>query len=273
MTKLEKSGGVIALQYEWKLNYVTETTILSKAIKYKKNGSFQVGLKKLSNPSWSTPTLIFIASNLHKIELKVERVSFISSKTLLEFFTHEDTQMYQKIGKRKLQLFTAHPIHFDSYCTTITFTVYLTTILRNYQVHQMDGLLSQQLLSSTQNVDVDFHLIAEDGERFPVHKWVLAARSSVFAVLLSDEKANELNQAIMDCNVDVINQFIKFIYTGEFEGFGSEELLQLAVKYEIKTLQELCKTASKEASLIEISRLIPWNLKPGSSYIDYVFPE
>jgi len=30
MTKLEKLGGIIALQYEWKLNYVTETTIAFK---------------------------------------------------------------------------------------------------------------------------------------------------------------------------------------------------------------------------------------------------
>jgi len=98
MTKLEKPGCIIALQYEWKLNYelynLTEGKVfLSKEIKYKNHGSFQVGFKKLQKSSSSTPTLIFVASNLHKIGLKVESVSFFSSQTLLEFLSGEDKQM------------------------------------------------------------------------------------------------------------------------------------------------------------------------------------
>ena len=77
----------------------------------------------------------------------------------------------------------------------------------------------------------------------------------------------------MDCNVDVMNQFIKFIYTGEFEGFSSQELAQLAVKFEIKTLEDLCQSASIEASSSKIAKLIAATyLEPGSSVTGYVFP-
>jgi len=133
----------------------------------------------------------------------------------------------------------------------------------------VDGLLSQQLISSTQDADVDFNLIAEDGKRFPVHKWILAARSPVFETLFNSEGENVV---VVDCNEDVMNQLIKFIYTGEFEGFSSRDLTELAVKNEIKTLQDLCQTASKEASLDEINRVIARSFKPGSPETDGVFP-
>ena len=140
--------------------------------------------------------------------------------------------------------------------------------MENYQVNQMDNLLSQQLLSSIQDSDVDFNLIAENGRSYPVHKWMLVARSPVFTTIFSEEE----NDVIVDCNEDVMKQLIKFIYTGEFEGFSSQELMELAVKYKIKTLEDLCQTALKEASSDEITRLIAQNLEPGPSETDYVVP-
>jgi len=268
MTHFEKSSGIIVLQYEWKLNGMKEKAVtLSNEINYKNNGSFRAGFKKLSNASLSTPTLIFMASNLNKIGLKVESVSFSSDSVVS---SSKDKQMDLKIGKKKLQLFTARPIGFSSYWScTFKFTVYLVGIIENYRVNQTDNLLSQQLLSSAiQDSDVDFNLIAENGKRFPVHKWMIAARSPVFATIFSEEE----NDVIVDCNEDVMKQFVKFIYTGEFDGFGSHELIKLAVKYKIKTLEDLCQAASKEASWDEITRLIAQTLELGSSETDYVVP-
>jgi len=174
-----------------------------------------------------------------------------------------------RIGKKKLQLFTARSIPKNSYWScTFTFTIYLVGIMENYQVNQIDNLLSQQLLASIQDVDVDFNLIAENGKSFPVHKWILAARSTVVAALLSEDE----NEVIMGCSIDVMNQFIKFIYTGEFEGLGSQELMQVTAKYEIKTLQDLCQTAIKEISFNEINSLIARYFEPGSSDTDYILP-
>ncbi len=176
-----------------------------------------------------------------------------------------------KFGKKKLQFFTASPMHFSCPTFVFTFTVYLKGIMENYQIHRMDGLLSPQLLSSTKNSDADFNLIAEDGKRFSVHKWILVARSPVLAALLSDDE--NIRQVIMDCNVDVMNQFIMFIYTGKLKGpTVTPELTQLAIKFEIKTLEELCHSASKEVSLSKITELIASNLEPNSSDTSYVFP-
>ena len=279
MTKLEKSGCIIALEYEWKLNDIKsikeKTVVLSKKINYK-NGSFQVGLKKLSISIFSTPkspNLIFIASNLHKIGLKVESVSYSQSRQRFGLtFPGENKQtMDLKFGTKKLQFFTASPMQLGSSCPTFLFTVYLTGLIENNQIHRMDGLLSKQLLSSTQDTGADFNLIAENGNSFPIHKWMLAARSTVFEALFSDDK--NIRQVIMDCNVDVMNQFIKFIYPGKLNGpADSLELMQLATQFEIKTLEDLCRSASKEASLSMITKLIASNLEPGSSDISCVFP-
>ena len=145
----------------------------------------KIGLKKLSISIFSTPkspNLIFIASNLHKIGLKVESVSYSQSRQRFGLtFPGENKQtMDLKFGTKKLQFFTASPMQLGSSCPTFLFTVYLTGLIENNQIHRMDGLLSKQLLSSTQDSEVDFHLIAENGKRFPVHKWMLAARSPVF---------------------------------------------------------------------------------------------
>lgn len=96
---------------------------------------------------------------------------------------------------------------------------------------------------------------------------------SRFGSPLSDDENRELNQVVIDCNGEVMNQFIKFIYTGEFDGFFSQELVQVAVKYDIKTLEDLCQTAPKKASLNDITKFIPWNLESGSSDIDLVLTE
>lgn len=177
--------------------------------------------------------------------------------------------MNLQIGNKKIQFFTARPVHFG---TTYTFTVYLIGIMENYQIRQMDGLLSQQLLSSTQDADMDFHLIDEEGRSFPVHKWMMAARSPVLGVLLNDDKNRELNQVLVNCNAGEMNQLIKFIYTGEFEGFVSYKLMQLAIKFGIRTLQVLGRTTPIEVSLKEITKSIARNWELGFPAKDYVFP-
>ena len=104
----------MVLLFHWKLTDVKkDVAMLSKKIKYKENDSFQAGFRKLSNAPLSTPTLIFMASNLHKIGLKVESVSFSLDSVVSPC---KDKQMDLKIiGKKKIQLFTARPIGISSY--------------------------------------------------------------------------------------------------------------------------------------------------------------
>jgi len=159
-----------------------------------------------------------------------------------------------------IQLFFAslHPVG-RSY--NFIFTVYLTGIVEDYRVQQIDTLLSQQLMLSGQHCS-DFMLIAKNGNRsFSVHKWVLAARSPVFAALLEEDE-RKLRHHI-DCSVDEMNQFINFIYTGEFEEPVNGELNRLAAQYKIKTLQDLSLASSQDISADKIASLA-FVLKPGS---------
>jgi len=150
-------------------------------------------------------------------------------------------------------------------------SVYLDGIVENYRVHQMDGLLSPQLLPSVEdqlNNGTDFKLIASDGNSFPVHKWMLAARSQVFATLFSDEENSiESIHLAVDCTVNEMKQLIKFIYTGELEGLVTQELMQLAVKYRIKTLEDLCRAALHDAVFSEDQMaMIAMHLKSGTYF-------
>jgi len=117
--------------------------------------------------------------------------------------------------RRIIRLLTAplQPIAVAS--GNLIFTVYLSGISNNYNLKQIDGLLSQQLWPSS-HIRTDIILIAEDGKSFPAHKWMLAARSPAF-VALFNQKEKEQNHVIECSTVDEIDQFIKLMYTGEVE--------------------------------------------------------
>ena len=49
---------------------------------------------------------------------------------------------------------------------------------------------------------------------------------------------------------NTMEQFLKFIYTGQLVGpISSSDLGQLATKYQISTLQQLCESASLPSSI------------------------
>jgi len=119
----------------------------------------------------------------------------------------------------------------------------------------MDGLLSQQLwLSATNQAGTDYNLITQDGKSFPVHKWILAARSPVFAALLSETEDKQNDHHYLNCTDNELSQFIKFIYIGELCGLISRELMQLAVTYQVESLEKLCNQAVPKEFSIECNK-------------------
>ena len=154
------------------------------------------------------------------------------------------------------------PSHTIMTNPTITFTIYLIGITENYRSYQIDGLLSQQLQSFVlDQVGTDYKLITKDKKIVNVHKFILAARSPVFATMFIKEAA-DLNHE-MDCTIDEMKQFVKFIYTGELEGIVYDGLIQLAVKYKVKSLESFCQVASQDVSVNTMASLA-LHLDPGS---------
>ena len=78
MIKVESHPGIV-LRYNWKLAGIKkDAAFLSKKIKYQGNDSFRIRFK---NPApYTSPTLLFLTTNLNKIGLKATDVSFSSSK-------------------------------------------------------------------------------------------------------------------------------------------------------------------------------------------------
>ena len=79
-------------------------------------------------------------------------------------------------------------------------------------------------------------------QQFPVHKNILAARSSVFSALFVNGVKDPVVQAI-DVDPDVMKEALRYIYTGRVRNLESisKELLRVASVYKIDGLQALCE--------------------------------
>lgn len=117
----------------------------------------------------------------------------------------------------------------------------------------------------------DFTVKVND-EEFKVHKLLLAARSSVFTELIENNIDAESLDLTDEISPEIFHQILKFIYTDELPQANILELLILANKYGIESLQrksfeeikkilgvatldeELIHQPEKLAKLIEITK-------------------
>ncbi len=116
----------------------------------------------------SSPTLIFVTTNLNKIGLKAVAVNFSSGNDSVI----KEMELLKGVEEKgATQLFTA-PILEASHDwikwplnSNLKFTVYMNGIVENYKVFQMDRLISKELylyLSRTK-----LHKIGKSIERIP----------------------------------------------------------------------------------------------------------
>ena len=82
-------------------------------------------------------------------------------------------------------------------------------------------------------------------ENFKAHKNILSARSQVFADMFeNNEKVSSINPLkIEDCEPEAFRAMLSFLYTDEMEETEemAKELLPLAIKYQIRLLQNKCQ--------------------------------
>jgi len=216
-------------------------TTLSKMIKFHGEPLFRAGLKNLESSS----TLLFMTFDTAKIGIGDIVVHFSDQNTCNSMDRHP-------ISAHKPRRVHLHTFSFPDVLEgdhRFTFELYVNTIDLNYSVQRLDNLLGQQMWKAAVNQDgTDYELIAQ-GRRFFVHKFVLAARSPIFAALFATSAGAHVGvrrlQRLKNTFGDesCMEQFLKFIYTGELEGAVSHQLKELAEAYEIKTLQLLCKSA------------------------------
>ena len=91
----------------------------------------------------------------------------------------------------------------------------------------------------------DMTIICDEKE-FRVHKIILSARSGVFATMFchQDFKENKMSEVVItDCDKDIMEMFLKYIYEGAmgkttFE--AAEGLIDIATKYYVQPLVDAC---------------------------------
>lgn len=110
---------------------------------------------------------------------------------------------------------------------------------------EKSNTLSKDLLSASKPMDHHDVELSCGGEVFPCHKFMLAARSSVFRAMfdhnLSESRKNMVD--IQDANPQSLSQFLQFLYTDTFDADSVTsvlEVLSMAEKYDVQGLKDLC---------------------------------
>ncbi|XP_077544716.1 speckle-type POZ protein-like [Haemaphysalis longicornis] len=108
------------------------------------------------------------------------------------------------------------------------------------------------LLESRQSCDV---VLKVEGREIRAHKLVLAARSPVFAAMFEHKmKESKLGRVeITDCDFEVFNEVVEFIYTGRAPKLNdmAEQVLRAADKYDLGRLKAMCEDALSSKLSVE----------------------
>jgi len=129
--------------------------------------------------------------------------------------------------------------------------------LESEVTHDTEHTLTKDLklkLDSGQGSDVT--LVANDGQEFPAHVWMLASRSPVFATMFEVDmiEKRERRVKIEDMNSQAVRSLLDFIYTdavSEASLLEDEQLFFAADKYSIPRLKISCEEAMVASLKVE----------------------
>ena len=172
----------------------------------------------------------------HKTITRIERcerkhgvgpISFINTAYVLD-------EKYGFVPNDTLRVF----VKFSFYVATKDISDDCTIRRESDQQDQFSDHL-EPLLESGNYSDA---ILMVRSKRFPVHKNILSARSSVFSALFINETKDPVVEAI-DVDPDVMKEALRYIYTGRVRNLESisNELLRVATTYKIDGLQALCE--------------------------------
>jgi len=244
-------------------------------IKFRGEILFRVGVKNEESIS----TLLFMTFDAAKMGID-EAVATIRSRNgpaRMHLYEEKEDSTQRS---RRIQLYTykfAGAIVGD---ICFNFELHIRSGALNYPVRRLDSPFGQQMWQAAVNqAGTDYELIA-GGRRFFVHKFVLAARSSVFASLFATggaqvgERRSQRLKTTFEDDESCFEQFLKFIYTGELEGAVSHQLKGLAETYDIETLQLLCQNTllpgdNLDEDLAELALLLKTNSNLVAPVIKY----
>ena len=264
-------NSLLIVPYEWKVENVEKDfkTISSNLILFGGEKVFRVALKKTEN---GQSTLFFLAINLNKIGLQVSEVFWGKKDVESHCKMNENQPPVKKDNHSKggnFQFFTSEVDGVTGENFTFVFEIHLKGIVDGYSYHPCDRLAKEQLWSAVNNkLHADVEFIVQD-KRFSAHKAILSARSPVFRAEFNREESKTTNPQeiqIDDVNASSLEQFLHFVYTGELLHFSftgepapmltNKDLLKLAERYQLKTLENLCRAALLEVDVEQMVSMV-----------------
>ncbi len=230
-----------AFEYKWEPVGIERrpSTILSKMINFQGQKVFRVGLRNEVNSS----TLLFMTFGLAKMGFEdYGWVVVTGPNNLRRWMTLEEEEDESPERARSVQLYSAKFNDMMSGNLRFSFEIFIDAKVPNYHAERTDHLLGQQLwLAAVNQQGTDFELVAQE-RRFPIHKFIIAARTPRLALHIGFVEAQpEGERWITLENASILEQFLKFIYTGELVGEVSHPLWRLATTYQVETLINLCR--------------------------------
>jgi len=88
----------------------------------------------------------------------------------------------------------------------------------------------------------DVTLVSSNNQEVPCHRFILAARSPIFKSLFASKSVtDEPIRESTDSSTEALKAMVKYLYTDTLEdGNINEDLMNLADKYELSQMKELC---------------------------------
>lgn len=109
-------------------------------------------------------------------------------------------------------------------------------------VKQGDSVLLKLMGYKANGKLTDITIFAK-GKDFKVHKAVLAAQSSVFENMFTNEniQGEQISQKIKNFGVETFGEFLDFFYSGQVQENFAIELFELANEFDVPTLKNVCE--------------------------------
>lgn len=155
----------------------------------------------------------------------------------------------------------------DDNCLTISFKVIFVKLLRDQETstESIKDFSTKVVCSQFYNRQEfsDFTITCENDEKmqitFPVHRVILADKSKVFMNMFTTEmmEKNANNVLINDINAEVMEVFLKYLYTDtlhEYDYMKYIDVLYAAEKYQVDQLRVVC--ADRLIKLVNVKNVI-----------------
>ena len=256
MSVIERS---ITYKLEW-----SSTSVDTKSDEISLHDSKMCCIGVKLNPRTFSHIIYFVCKSKQPSVLEISDVFFSTcssseNRTQMKLLSHEGPH----------QVFSFDVLEWKT-PLTLTCWVTLKEKVEGFSYQLMDGLLTDQLLASTENerlTDVKFVVgLSSKKKTFAAHRSILAARSPVLAELFEKEDVT-LPIEIIDAQPSVFQDFLHFIYTGKFKGCSASSLIELqalADRFQIKNLQKICRQPIQEMNVSELTSLVMSLSQPAS---------